>query len=215
MLLLFGVRVVYERYLLARNTLLYELVFKVVIGIEVCTVHIVLKPYLRRGQITEHDLRSSYVCRIRPDFIDTLSALVDLTALFVLTSRNETARIKRELFAVRSDFEHIVDMTVHASAVNSVRTIGDFFCEFDRRVRRFQIDHLTLRFGNIQLDHIRGLNVRKSSVEFQKFRKVRKFCKACSRSVALSGRRKFHARHSFTEVCRPTVKERDTKVFQR
>ena len=44
LLLLFGVRVVYERYLLAWNTLLYELVFEVIVGIEVCPVHIVLKP---------------------------------------------------------------------------------------------------------------------------------------------------------------------------
>ena len=193
---------------------MYELVFKVVIGIEVCTVHIVLKPYLRRGQITEHDLRSPDVSSIRPDFIDILRTGIELAALFVFASRNETARIKRELFAVRSDFEHIVDMTVHASAVDFVRTIGDFFCEFDRRVRRFQIDYLTLRFGNIQLDHIRGLNVRECSVEFQKFRKVREFCKARSRPVSLPRRRKLHTRHSFAEVCRPTVKERDAEISQ-
>ena len=205
----------YERYLLARNTLLYELVFKVVIGIEVCTVHIVLKPYLRRGQITEHDLRSPDVSSIRPDFIDTLSALVELAALFILASRNETARVKSELFTVRCDFEHIVDMTIHPTAVNSVRTLGDFFRKFDRRIRRFQIDDVPFRFGNIQLDHVRSLNVRERTVEFQKFRKVRKFCKARSRSVPLSGRRKFHACHRFTEVCRPTVKKRDTKVFER
>ena len=149
---------------------MYELVFKVVIGIKVCTVSIIFKPYLRRGQITEHDLRSPDVCCIRPDFIDILRTGIELTALFVLTSRNETARIKRELFAVRSDFEHIVDMTVHASAVDFVRTIADFFRKFDRRIRRFQIDDVPFRFGNIQFDHIRGLNICKRTVKFQKFR---------------------------------------------
>ena len=204
----------YERYLLARNTLLYELVLQVIVGIEVCTINIVRETSFRCGQITEHDLRSSYVCRIRPDFINTLSALVELAALFILASRNETARVKSELFTVRCDFEHIVDMTIHPTAVNSVRTLGDFFRKFDRRVRRFKIDYLTLRFGNIQFDHIRSLYVRECSVKFQEFRKVCKFCKARSRPVSLSGRRKLHARHCFTEVCRPTVKERDTKISQ-
>ena len=194
---------------------MYELVLQVIVGIEVCTVSIIFKPYLRRGQITEHDLRSPDVCCIRPDFIDILRTGIELTALFVLTSRNETARVKSELFTVRCDFEHIVDMTIHPTAVNSVRTLGDFFRKFDRRVRRFKIDYLTLRFGNIQFDHIRSLYVRECSVKFQEFRKVCKFCKARSRPVSLSGRRKLHARHCFTEVCRPTVKERDAEVFQR
>ena len=194
---------------------MYELVLQVIVGIEVCTINIVRETSFRCGQITEHDLRSSYVCRIRPDFIDTLSALVELAALFILASRNETARVKSELFTVRCDFEHIVDMTIHPTAVNSVRTLGDFFRKFDRRIRRFQIDDVPFRFGNIQLDHVRSLNVRERTVEFQKFRKVRKFCKARSRSVPLSGRRKFHARHRFTEVCRPTVKKRDTEISQR
>ena len=149
---------------------MYELVLQVIVGIEVCTINIVRETSFRCGQITEHDLRSSYVCRIRPDFINTLSALVELAALFILASRNETARIKSELFTVRCDFEHIVDMTIHPTAVNSVRTLGDFFRKFDRRIRRFQIDDVPFRFGNIQLDHIRGLNVRECSVEFQKFR---------------------------------------------
>ena len=156
----------YERYLLARNTLLYELVLQVIVGIEVCTINIVRETSFRcgqitehdlrsrRGQITEHDLRSPDVCCIRPDFIDTLSALVELAALFILASRNETARVKSELFTVRCDFEHIVDMTIHPTAVNSVRTLGDFFRKFDRRIRRFQIDDVPFRFGNIQLDHV-------------------------------------------------------------
>ena len=205
----------YERYLLARNTLLYELVLQVIVGIEVCTINIVRETSFRCGQITEHDLRSSYVCLIRPDFINILRTGIELAAIFILASRNETARVKSELFAVRCDFKHVVDMTVHSTAVNSVRTIGNLFRKFNRGVRRFQVDNMPLRFGNIQLDHIRGLYIRECSVKFQKFRKVREFCKARSRSVPLSGRRKFHARHRFTEVCRPTVKKRDTKVFER
>ena len=194
---------------------MYELVLQVIVGIKVFTINIVRETSFRCGQITEHDLRSSYVCRIRPDFIDTLSALVELAALFILASRNETARVKSELFTVRCDFEHIVDMTIHPTAVNSVRTLGDFFRKFDRRIRRFQVDDVPFRFGNIQFDHIRSLYVRECSVKFQKFRKVREFCEARSRPVSLSGRRKFHTRDSFTEVRSPTVKERDAEVFQR
>ena len=105
-------------------------------------------------------------------------------------------------------------MRVNSSAVDFIRTRGDLFRKLYHRIRGFEIDDHALRCGNIELDHVRGLHVRKGAVHRQKFREIGELCKPRPRPVSLSARRKLHARERFAEVCRPTVEEGYTQIFQ-
>ena len=81
------------RYLLFGDTPLHELVFQVVVGVEVRAVAVVLKPCLRRGQIAEHDLRSLDLLRVRPYLMDALRALVEFAPRLVPRFGDKAARI--------------------------------------------------------------------------------------------------------------------------
>ena len=91
------------------------------------------------------DLRAFDVFRIFPYLENVLRAGVELAPLLVPGGRHEAARVKRELFAVRGHFEHIVDMAVHPTAVDPVRAVGDLFRKLDDGIRRFQIDDVPFR----------------------------------------------------------------------
>ena len=117
-----------------------------------------------------------------------MGAGIELAPRIVLGGRHIAARIQRELFAVRRHFEHIVDMAVYATAVYPVCAFGDLLRKIDDGIGRFQIDDLPLRLGDVQLDHVCGLYVCESTVEFEKLWQVGKLCKARPCPVPLPAR---------------------------
>ena len=164
LLLLVGVRFVDIRYLVGRNAALDELVFQVVVCVEVRAVYVVLELLFRRGQIAKHYLRALEFRRAFPYLVNVLGGYVDFTARFVLRFGNKTARIERELFAVRRDFEHIVYVRAYKPVVYKLGAFGDLLRERYYRIRRFEIDNVLFRFGYVELYHVRRLHVRKAAV---------------------------------------------------
>ena len=113
-----------------RDTHLHELVFEIVVNVEVLAVFVIVKRLLRCGQIAEHDLRSFDVGGIFPNLKNTACALVDFAPLFVGRGSIETSRIESQFLAVRRDFEHIIFFGRYAAFGNDLRTLCNLVRKF-------------------------------------------------------------------------------------
>ena len=129
---------------------------------------------------------------ICPYLKDTLCAFAEFISCFVLPVFRIEAGIESELFAVRGNAQHIIDVRIDAAAIDALGTSCDLLGKGDDRFRRCQIHDDVLGGGNVQFDHVGGLNVGKGAIERHEFGKVGKLCKARLCAVPLPARRKFH-----------------------
>ena len=164
--LLFLVRlgVVDKGNLFFRDTALGELVLQIVIHVEVFSVFVILIRLFRRGQIAEDELRAADRGRFFIHLRRVVRTLVQLAAPLVFEERIETPHVERELLSVRRDLQHVVEVRIDTPAVYRFRALGDFLRDLHRLLARLQRDRDSLRFWNIQFDHIRRLYVRKTAV---------------------------------------------------
>ena len=129
---------------------------------------------------------------ICPYLKDTLCAFAEFISCFVLPVFRIEAGIESELFAVRGNAQHIIDVRIDAAAIDALGTSCDLLGKGDDRFGWRQIDDNVFGGRNVQLDHIGGLHVGKGAVKRHELRQVRKLCKARLCAVPLPARCKFH-----------------------
>ena len=163
LLLLVRVCVVDKGDLFFGDAALYELVFQIVVGVEVPAVFVIGICFLRRGQIAEYKLRAFDFRRVLPLLKHVLRTVIELAVVLVRHHRIDTSRIEGEFLSVARDFEHIVDMRIYTAAVYPVGALGNLFGKFDNRIRRLYRYDFPLRFRHFEF-YVR-FHVRKRVVQ--------------------------------------------------
>ena len=156
--------VVDKHNFLRRYAAFDQLVFQIVICVEILPVLITFIRLFRRGQIAEYQLRAAQCGRFGIHLCRVVRAHIQLPAMLVFEKRIETAYVQREFLSIRRDFEHIVLVRIDASVIDGFRAFRDPLRDLHRIFARFQCDRFALRFRYVQLYHIRCLYVRKTAV---------------------------------------------------
>ena len=172
---------------------------------------------LRRGQIAKHKLRQTIILRCLPNPMNVFHGEIHFALRIVRQAGFHQAQIQRGLAAFGGDFEHVVFAGINAPAFQRLGAAAQTFDKLFqfRRCRRIADGRfLALQFRAREIEHLRGLHVRRLPENLHQLRHIDEPREAGVQPVARAVRGKFHRRHRLAERGRPGIKVIQVMFFK-
>jgi hypothetical protein len=172
---------------------------------------------LRRGQIAKHKLRQTVILGRLPNAMNVFHRQIDFALRIVRQAGFHQPQIQRGLAAFGGDFEHVVfarDQRARVSTPRRARETFDKLFQFRRGRRIADGRFFTFQFRTRQIEHLRGLHVRRLPENLHQLRHIDEPGEARVEPVARAVRRKLHRRHRLAERRRPGIKMMQIVLFQ-